>query len=72
LYFDTFAEGGNVWAQPRDFDPLRLYRSIGVGGSVISPLGPLGLDFAYGLDRVDAAGHNDPGWKVHFKLGQIF
>ena len=71
LYFDAFAEGGNVWAKPTDFDPLRLYRSVGIGGSVISPLGPLGLDFAYGMDRVDAAGHNRPGWKAHFKLGQI-
>ena len=51
---------------------MRLFRSVGVGGSVVSPLGPLGVDFAYGLDRVDAQGHSNPGWKVHFKLGQYF
>jgi outer membrane protein insertion porin family len=72
VYLDTFMEGGNVWARPRDFDPTRLFRSVGVGGSVVSPLGPLGVDFAYGLDRVDAQGHSNPGWKVHFKLGQYF
>ena len=72
MYLDTFMEGGNVWARPRDFDPTRLFRSVGVGGSVVSPLGPLGVDFAYGLDRVDAQGHSNPGWKVHFKLGQYF
>jgi outer membrane protein insertion porin family len=72
LYLNTFVEGGNVWARPRDFDPTRLFRSVGVGGNVVSPLGPLGVDFAYGLDRVDAQGHSNPGWKVHFKLGQYF
>lgn len=72
MYLNTFFEGGNVWDRPQAFDPTRLFRSVGVGGSVVSPLGPLGLDFAYGLDRVDALGRKNPGWKVHFKLGQIF
>lgn len=72
VYLNTFMEGGNVWARPRDFDPTRLFRSVGVGGSVVSPLGPLGVDFAYGLDKVDAQGHSKPGWQVHFKLGQYF
>jgi outer membrane protein insertion porin family len=72
LYLNTFFEGGNVWDRPQAFDPTRLFRSVGVGGAVVSPLGPLGLDFAYGLDRVDALGRKNPGWKVHFKLGQIF
>lgn len=72
LYFNTFFEGGNLWNRPREFDPTRLFRSVGFGGSTMSPLGPLGLDVAYGLDRVDAAGRKNPGWRVHFKLGQIF
>jgi len=72
IYLDTFFEGGNIWARPREFDPFRLFRSVGFGGSVISPLGPLGVDLAYGLDRVDAAGRRTPGWKVHFKLGQYY
>lgn len=72
LYFDAFFEGGNVWDKLREFNPTRLYRSVGFGGSTISPLGPLGLDIAYGLDRVDANGRPNPGWKVHFKLGQMF
>jgi outer membrane protein insertion porin family len=70
LYINAFFEGGNVWASPRDFNPTRLFRSAGFGGSVISPLGPLGVDLAYGMDRVDANGRKAPGWKVHFKLGQ--
>lgn len=72
VYLNTFFEGGNVWNKPREFDPLRLYRSVGFGGSVVSPLGPLGLDIAYGMDKVDAQGRPNPGWKVHFKLGQYF
>lgn len=72
VYLNTFVEGGNVWDKPRQFDPLRLFRSVGFGGGVISPMGPLGLDIAYGLDRVDASGRPAPGWKVHFKLGQYF
>lgn len=72
VYLNTFVEGGNVWDKPRQFDPLRLFRSVGFGGAVISPMGPLGLDIAYGLDRVDATGRPAPGWKVHFKLGQYF
>jgi outer membrane protein insertion porin family len=72
LYLNAFFEGGNVWNKPQDFNPTRLYRSVGFGGSVVSPLGPLGVDLAYGLDRVDATGRNTPGWKTHFKLGQIF
>ncbi len=72
VYLNTFFEGGNLWNSPREFDPLRLFRSFGFGGAVVSPLGPLGVDIAYGLDRVDVNGVRNPGWKVHFKLGQFF
>jgi len=72
IYLNGFFEGGNVWDRPSQFNPLRLYRSVGLGASTLSPLGPLGLDLAYGLDRTDAAGRKNPGWKVHFKLGQFF
>ena len=72
LYLHSFFEGGNVWAHPRAFNPTRLFRSVGVGAAVISPLGPLGLDLGYALDRYDVQGRRDPGWKLHFKLGQMF
>ena len=72
FYADVFYEGGNVWQNPRDYNPSRLFRSFGVGASVISPLGPLGLDWAYGFDRVDENGRPDPRWQIHFKLGQFF
>jgi outer membrane protein insertion porin family len=72
LYFHGFFEGGNVWATPRAFNPTRLFRSVGVGAAVISPLGPIGLDLGYALDRINVQGERDPGWKLHFKLGQLF
>jgi outer membrane protein insertion porin family len=72
LYLSTFFDAGNVWSRPAQFDPTRLFRGAGIGAAVISPLGPLGIDYAYGFDRVDAAGRPTPGWKLHFKLGNFF
>jgi outer membrane protein insertion porin family len=72
LYLNTFFEGGNVWNKPREFDPTRLFRSFGFGVATVSPLGPLGVDIGYGLDKIDAQGRPAPGWKLHFKLGQFF
>lgn len=72
LYIDGFYDAGNLWDRPRDFDPTRLFRGAGVGASVVTPLGPLGIDLGYGFDRVDALGRKDPKWQVHFKFGQIF
>ncbi|MBA3340473.1 MAG: outer membrane protein assembly factor BamA [Gemmatimonadaceae bacterium] len=72
LYVNTFFEGGNVWNHPREFDPTRLFRGAGFGAAIVSPLGPIGIDLGYGLDRLDAAGRPAPGWKLHFKLGQFF
>jgi outer membrane protein insertion porin family len=72
LYTDLFFEGGNIWNRPRDFNPTRLFRGAGIGVSTITPLGPLGLDWAYGMDRVDLNGRPDPKWQLHFRLGQLF
>jgi len=72
LYLSTFFDAGNVWARAGQFDPTRLFRGAGIGASLISPLGPIGIDWAYGFDRTDAAGRPTPGWKLHFKLGNIF
>jgi outer membrane protein insertion porin family len=72
MYVDAFYDAGNLWERPRDFDPTRLFRGAGFGASLVTPLGPLGVDLGYGFDRVDAFGHKDPKWQVHFKFGQIF
>jgi len=64
LSLSFFADAGNIWRDPRSVDPTRLYRSIGIGASVVTPFGPLGLDYAYGFDRTP------PGFKFHFKINQ--
>jgi outer membrane protein insertion porin family len=69
---NAFFEAGNIWARPRQFNPTRLFRGAGIGGSAVTPLGPLGLDWAYGFDRVDIDGTPAPRWTVHFRLGQFF
>ena len=72
LYLSTFVDAGNVWSSPGRFNPSRLFRGAGLGIAVLSPLGPIGIDYAYGFDRVDLQGNPNPGWKLHFKLGNIF
>jgi outer membrane protein insertion porin family len=69
--FDLFYDAGNIWARPRDFNPTRLFRGAGAGVSIVTPLGPLGLDWGYGFDRT-TNGVKDPKWQLHFKLGQLF
>jgi outer membrane protein insertion porin family len=72
VYASVFYDAGNVWATASGFNPTRLFRGAGVGVALITPLGPLGLDWAYGFDRVDVLGNPDPGWKLHFKVGNFF
>ena len=72
FYVNAFYDAGNLWARAVDWNPTRLFRGAGLGLSVVSPLGPLGLDLAYGFDRTDVVGRPAPGWKLHFKLGNFF
>ncbi len=72
LYLSAFFDAGNVWSRPAQYNPTRLFRGAGLGAAVISPLGPLGIDYAYGFDRLDVLGRPKPGWKLHFKLGNFF
>jgi outer membrane protein insertion porin family len=71
FYTDVFYDAGNIWASPQDFNPTRLFRGAGIGASVVTPLGPLGLDWGYGFDRV-VNGVKSPKWILHFRLGQLF
>ena len=72
LYLSTFLDAGNVYRSAREYDPTRLFRGAGVGAALVSPLGPIGVDLAYGFDKVDLQGNPAPGWQVHFKLGNFF
>ena len=70
IYLDAFYDAGNIWARPQDFNPTRPPRCR-IGGSIVTPLGPLGIDWGYGFDRVEN-GVKAPKWQMHFKLGQLF
>ena len=69
FYINGFFDAGNVYRRVQQFDPTRLFRGTGIGLSTVTPLGPLGLDWARGLDRVDASGRPAPAWQLHFRLG---
>ena len=72
VYLSTFMDAGNVYRDARQYDPSRLFRGAGFGAALITPLGPIGVDLGYGFNRVDQNGRPDPGWKLHFKLGNFF
>ena len=58
-----FMDAGNVWGSFQEINPARLYRGSGIGIQIVTPMGPIGLDYAYGFDKVE------PGWQLHFRLG---
>ncbi|HSG10075.1 MAG TPA: outer membrane protein assembly factor BamA [Longimicrobiales bacterium] len=62
----TFFDAGNVWRAPRNIDPTKLYRGAGFGLQLVTPFGPIGLDYAYGFDKTT------PGWQLHFRMGPGF
>jgi outer membrane protein insertion porin family len=66
LGIGAFFEAGNVWRNPGDVDPTRLFRGAGFGLQIVTPFGPLGLDYAYGFDKPI------PGWQFHFRMGPGF
>ncbi len=77
FYLNVFSDAGNNWSSARQINPTRLFRSAGIGVSTVTPLGPLGLDLAYGFDRTSLDPTTgqispDPQWQFHFRLGQLF
>ena len=63
-----FLEGGNCWADIRDFNPFQIKRSAGVGVRVYLPMvGLLGVDWGYGFDDTQYGGS-----QFHFVIGQQF
>ena len=58
-----FMDAGNVWRTAAEIDPSTLFRGAGIGVQLVTPFGPIGLDYAYGFDKTV------PGWQLHFRLG---
>lgn len=68
IYVLGFLEGGNCWADIRDFNPFQIKRSAGVGVRVYLPVvGLLGIDWGYGFDD-KTYGKS----QFHFIIGQQF
>ena len=68
----AFAEGGNAWSDIKNFNPLDMKRSLGVGARIFLPMvGLLGIDWAYGFDPVFGS-KTYAGSHFHFILGQEF
>jgi outer membrane protein insertion porin family len=72
IFFSTFIDAGNTWFKSSQFNPTDLLTAAGVGASLVTPFGPIGLDYAYGFDRRDVLGRPDPGWKLNFRFGTVF
>jgi len=54
IYMLGFAEAGNTWNNYKDFNPLSVKRSAGVGVRIFLPMfGLMGLDYGWGFDNVD-------------------
>ncbi|MDH3207606.1 MAG: outer membrane protein assembly factor BamA [Gemmatimonadota bacterium] len=66
ISMSAFYDAGNVWRRPNDFDPTRLFRGAGAGIQLVTPFGPIGLDYAYAFDKTF------PGWQFHFRMGPGF
>ncbi len=66
LSVSLFYDAGSVWQEPGNADPSRLFRGAGIGLQLVTPFGPLGLDYAYGFDK------DPPGWQFHFRMGPGF
>ena len=72
IFASSFIDGGNIWKDAGQFNPTDLLIGAGVGVSLVTPFGPIGVDYAYGFDRRDVLGRPDPGWQLHFRFGRVF
>jgi outer membrane protein insertion porin family len=64
----AFFDAGNVWDDDESID-FDLYKSVGAGIRWYSPLGPLRLEYGYGLDEDEEV---SGGGRVEFSVGQFF
>ncbi|MFH1915299.1 MAG: outer membrane protein assembly factor BamA [Pseudomonadota bacterium] len=73
-----FFDAGNSWKESEMFfsSPVRkgttpalgLYKSVGAGINWYSPMGPVGIVYGYGLDRIGTTGRH----KIEMLMGQQF
>ncbi len=66
LGVSMFYDAGNLWHDPGEINTSKFFRGAGFGVQLVTPFGPIGLDYAYGFDKPE------PGWQLHFKMGPNF
>ncbi len=67
-----FVEGGNSWTNFRDFNPLNLRRSSGLGLRVFLPMfGMLGFDYGIGFDKPELLNSNTAKWSDYGRFSII-
>lgn len=70
IYALGFVEGGNNWDGFNNFNPYNIKKSAGLGLRIFMPaFGLMGIDWAYGFDRLEGAVTNS-GPQFHFSIGQ--
>jgi outer membrane protein insertion porin family len=57
-----FYDVGNVWSSKDEFDLGDLYSGVGIGIRLATPIGPLRLDYGYGIDISHGRIHFTVGW----------
>jgi len=79
IYGTGFFDAGNAWKESEKlFDtpkrggiaspPFGLYKSVGAGILWYSPMGPLKIEYGYGLDNL----YDSTNSKVEFNMGRSF
>ncbi len=70
IYALTFFEAANGWYSPKEYNPFKLRRSVGVGMRFFLPMfGLLGFDYGIGLDRYTPSGGLKDAARFTFMLG---
>ncbi|MBC8383113.1 MAG: outer membrane protein assembly factor BamA [Candidatus Cloacimonetes bacterium] len=62
-----FFDAGNSYNYLSEINVQKLKKGIGMGVRIMSPMGLLGFDYAYGLDRKEKN-----KWQFHFQFGSTF
>jgi outer membrane protein insertion porin family len=63
----VFTDVGNLWADGRDLDPLKLRPTAGFGLRLNTPVGPIALDWGFNLDP--RAALDERSNALHFSIG---
>ena len=65
IWIAGFLEGGNCWADIKEFQPFSMYNAAGLGVRLYMPMfGLIGVDWGYGFQG------NNGGSHFHFSIGQ--